>query len=385
MARSICLYFLDFFCRLICQTNENYFDSAASKPILSESLISFIEISLLSGNSNADNRTGLLLRSYEDEARQVIAAALNVPADSVVFTSGATEANNIIIQGVVRAYVRKTGKRAHIVSSEIEHPSVLAVLKNIDVDYTLVRADSNGKIRVQDIADALRDNTALVSIHALHHEIGIVQDIHSIHNLCRSRDIPMHCDASQAFCHDIELCGDFITISGHKIGAPKGIGAFFIRDRSLCDPLMYGGGREPLRPGTVPTSLIVSFAAAVKQNIRIVGKSRKKMQLLRSALSEIPSLQLITPPGDSHILCIKIPGVFQKDLDDYLGEFILSKGAACGSSVAYNYSYRALGLVDDSEIASFLRLSVHENISDKSISMLKNKLWNFPTELLIDS
>ena len=117
MSRSIYMYFLDFFCRLICQTNENYFDAAASKPILSESLRSFIEISIFAGNSNADNRTGLLLRSCEDEARQEVAAALNVSADYVVFTSGATEANNIIIQGVVRAYVRKTGKRAHIVSS----------------------------------------------------------------------------------------------------------------------------------------------------------------------------------------------------------------------------------------------------------------------------
>lgn len=384
--RHIFLYLLDLFCRFLYPANENYFDTAASMPICPEALYALIETSMLVGNSNADNKTGLLLRSREEEARQVIADALNVPSDSIVFTSGATESNNIIIQGVVRAYVRQTGRRAHIVSSEIEHPSVLSVIQHLDVDYTLVRAGKDGKIQAQDIADALRENTVLVSIHALHHEIGVVQDIHSIYRICQSRSIPLHCDASQAFLRDVDLCGDFITISGHKIGAPKGIGAFFIRDRSLCEPLMYGGGREPLRPGTVPTALIVAFAAAVRQKALLADVSCQKMQRLRSALSDISSVQVITPQESRHILLLKIPGVFQKDLYEHLDDFVLARGSACGSSLDQEASpvMRSIGISSDEEVASFLRLSVHAHLGDRSIFALRKKLCNLQDEWHFD-
>jgi cysteine desulfurase len=204
-----------------------------------------------------------------DDARERIAGLLGARTSSIVFTSGATEANNLAIQGVARA---RRSRRDHLVSVATEHPAVLDVCRALadeGFDFSLVPVGADGLTEVAELAAALTDRTALVSVMAANNEIGVLQPVREIAAVCAERGVVFHTDAAQAagkirLTVD-ELGVDLLSISAHKFYGPKGIGALYVRPRTRLSPIVHGGGHERgLRSGTLPVALIVGMARALE-------------------------------------------------------------------------------------------------------------------------
>jgi cysteine desulfurase len=226
------------------------------------------------GNASSSTHAyGWRAEAAVEDARERIAAAIGAaePAE-IVFTSGTTESDNLALQGVARAAPRR---RDHLVTTAIEHHAVLdtcRVLESADFSVTYVPVDSHGLIEPRDVARALSEHTALVSVMAANGEIGTVQPLREIAALCRERGVPLHTDAAQAVGKipvDVRDTGvDLLAFCAHKLYGPKGIGALYVRSgrpRLRLAPLLHGGGQERgLRPGTLPVALIVGFARAVE-------------------------------------------------------------------------------------------------------------------------
>lgn len=207
-----------------------------------------------------------------NRAREQIGAVVEVPSTGIVLTSGATEANNLALLGLC-TYGEREGRR-HIVSTSIEHKAVLEPLvefKQRGYEVTLVQPDEIGRVAAEDVLAAVRDDTLLVSIMHVNNETGVVQPITEVAAGLGDRPVFLHVDASQGFGKDLPPLRhprtDLISISGHKFGGPSGVGALAMRKRRYrlppLSPLVFGGGQERgLRPGTVPTMLVVGFGAA---------------------------------------------------------------------------------------------------------------------------
>jgi cysteine desulfurase len=206
-------------------------------------------------------------------AREQIAAVVDASWEEVIFTSGATESDNIAILGLAETAVAQ-GRR-HIISTQIEHKAVLEpveVLRQRGFDITLLSVDSRGRVELAELEQALRPETVLVSVMHVNNETGTVQPIEEIANLLAGHPAALHTDAAQSFGKELETLPhpriDLISISGHKIYAPKGVGALVVRTGSRTrglKPLMHGGGQERgLRPGTVPVHLAAALGVAAK-------------------------------------------------------------------------------------------------------------------------
>lgn len=209
-----------------------------------------------------------------EEAREHVARLIGAEPKEIIFTSGATESNNMSIKGVARFFGR-SGKKRHIITSQTEHKCVLDSCRHLqdegyDITYLPVQQNS-GLIQLDDLAAAIRPETALVSIMAVNNEIGVIQPIEEIGNLCREKKVFFHTDAAQAVGKipmDVNAMKiDLMSISSHKIYGPKGIGACFVRRRPRVrlDPLISGGGQERgLRSGTLAPPLVVGFGEACR-------------------------------------------------------------------------------------------------------------------------
>jgi cysteine desulfurase len=201
------------------------------------------------------------------DAQERIAHALGAPSDSIVFTSGATEANNLAIQGVMRA----RRDRGHVVTVATEHPAVLDVCRALAAEgagLTVVPVGRDGLIDVSEFESALRDETIVASVMSANNEIGVLQPIEEIGAICRDRGVLLHTDAAQAagriplVVDDLGV--DLLSLSAHKFYGPKGIGALYVRPRTRIKPLLHGGGHQRgLRPGTLPVALCVGMARAL--------------------------------------------------------------------------------------------------------------------------
>ncbi|OTF80179.1 hypothetical protein BLA29_009395, partial [Euroglyphus maynei] len=205
-----------------------------------------------------------------EDAREQVAELIGADPREIIFTSGATEANNIAIKGVANFY--KNNKKNHVITTQTEHKCVLSscrYLENEGFQVTYLPVKTNGIIDLEHLRDAITDKTSLVSIMTVNNEIGVRQPIKEIGRICRERGVFFHTDAAQAVgkipinVKDIEV--DLISISGHKIYGPKGIGALYVRrkPRVRIEPIQSGGGQERgIRSGTVPTQLVVGLGAA---------------------------------------------------------------------------------------------------------------------------
>lgn len=211
-----------------------------------------------------------------ETARGHIASLIGADAKEIVFTSGATESNNMSIKGVARFFGR-SGKKKHIITSQTEHKCVLDScrhLENEGYEVTYLPVQNNGLIKVEDLEAALRPDTALVSIMAVNNEIGVVQPLEEIGKLCRSKKVFFHTDAAQAVGKiplDVNKMNiDLLSISSHKIYGPKGIGACFVRRRPRVrlEPIISGGGQERgLRSGTLAPHMVVGFGEACRVSL----------------------------------------------------------------------------------------------------------------------
>jgi cysteine desulfurase len=302
-----------------------------------------------------------------DLARQQVADLLNVSPRGIVFTSGATEANNLALKGVLAA--SPAGSR--LVTNAGEHKSILdpaARLKRRGSDVAVVPIRGDGRVDPQQIADAITPTTVLVSVMAANNEVGAVNDIAEVGRICRERGVLLHCDAAQAvgkIPFDLgELPVDLVSLSGHKLYAAKGIGALWVRPgepRIRLEPLFDGGGHEArLRSGTLPVPLVVGLGVAC----RIAGVERaseaQRLSSLRDRLwkrlqQELEGITLNGPaearlPGNLHV---SFAGVDGDALLTGLTEIAVSSGSACTSADPEpSHVLRAMGVPDSLSRAS---------------------------------
>jgi cysteine desulfurase len=305
-----------------------------------------------------------------DDARERIAGLLGARTSSIVFTSGATEANNLAIQGVARA---RRSRRDHLVSVATEHPAVLDVCRALadeGFDFSLVPVGADGLTEVAELAAALTDRTALVSVMAANNEIGVLQPVREIAAVCAERGVVFHTDAAQAagkirLTVD-ELGVDLLSISAHKFYGPKGIGALYVRPRTRLSPIVHGGGHERgLRSGTLPVALIVGMARALElaseeaeaEAVRLLALRERLLACLVRELEHVrlnghASRRL---PGN---LNVTFRGVDGDRLLLALTDVAVSSGSACSTAKPEpSHVLLALGL-SKTEAGSSIRIGL---------------------------
>lgn len=348
-----------------------YLDNAATTQVSPEVLkVMLPYFSEDYGNPGSVHPAGAHAAAAIRRAREQCADSVHAAPDNIIFTSGGSEANTLAIVGLAE-HLKKIGK-THIVTTNVEHPSVLRATKYLfgqGFNTTYCAVDSNGALHVDDLTTALRDDTGLVSVMAMNNETGNSYPIQAIGELCRERGILFHTDCVQAFgSRDIDVerqCIDFLSVSGHKFHAPKGCGFLYARDRALLVPVIHGGGQEyGLRSGTenVPTIAGLGFAAeAASQHVGLAMEHYRALQ--RAFFGELTELQGVTinglPRPDSKTINLRFDGVDGETLLLFLGSqgIMVSAGSACSAhSAVPSRVLKALGLTDE-EARSSIRIS----------------------------
>ena len=320
-----------------------------------------------------------------EAARAQVAALIGASAEHVVFTSGATESNNLAILGVARASAApaRAGRSRHVVTTKIEHKAVLDPCRQLEregFEVTYVAPDSNGRVQPEAIRAALRPETVLVSVMHVNNETGVIQDIRAIGETCRERGIPFHSDAAQAVGKlpvDVGAVPvDLLSFTAHKIYGPKGIGALYVRPsvRARLKPVTFGGGQEHgLRPGTLPTHQIVGFGAACELAVSALATEPSRLHALRDrlwgGLGRLDGVHLNgqAAPRLPGILNVSFEGVEGESLVTALSSLAVTTGSACSSASGDpSYVLRALGR--DSQLAqSSLRFSLGRGTTEADI------------------
>ena len=317
--------------------------------------------------SSRQHRLGLSASAAVKLARRQLAETLGVNPERLVFTSGATEANNLALLGHARAL----GK-AHLISVASEHHAVLDPLKQLQREgfsVTLLTPGPDGLITPAQLQEAITPDTRLVSVMAANNEIGVLQPLDQLGALCQAHGITLHSDAAQAFgtvpLAPDALGIDLLSLSAHKLYGPKGIGALVLREGITIEPLQWGGGQEAgLRAGTLPTALIVGFAAAARLALQEQDQRNSRLQKLRDQLWEglqqrLPGVLLngALQPRLPHNLNISLPGVNGSRLHRALRPHLAcSSGSAC-SNGAPSHVLQAIGR-SRAEAEASLRLSL---------------------------
>jgi cysteine desulfurase len=347
-----------------------YLDNQASTPLdprVLEAMLPYFTEHF--GNPHSESHVyGRIAAQAIEAARTDVARLIHADPREIVFTSGATEANNLAVKGAAhfaRAHPPATGPvKDHIVTLTTEHKCVLescAALEREGFAVSYLPVTENGLIDLSALAGAITDRTLLVSVLAAHNEIGVIQPLAEIGALTRSRGVLLHTDAAQAFGKiplDVEAMKiDLMSISGHKIYGPKGVGALYVRRRPRVRliPLFDGGGQERgLRSGTLPTPLCVGLgraaaiaAAEMPQEAKRLHKMRERLRT--SVMRRVPGTRLNGDldhrlPGN---LNFSFPGVTAPELIEAAPSLAISTGSACTSAtVEPSYVLRALGLSD---------------------------------------
>jgi cysteine desulfurase len=348
------------------------------------------------GNSGSVNHTfGWEAKEAVDAARESIAAAIGAESNEIVFTSGATESNNLAIRGLAERQRRRVPggmprERNHLISVTTEHRAVLDPLKRLvrrGLEVTLLPVEQHGSERAgwldpQRVADAIRDDTLLVSVMLANNEIGVIQPIREIAAICRERGVPLHCDATQAVgkiaVNVAELGVDLMSMSAHKIYGPKGVGALYVRrhERPVrLEPLIDGGGQEGgLRSGTLNVPGIVGLAKALELCLAEMPAEQARLAALRQRLwdglvRQVPDVVLNGPAWHAHASVgvapdnqwIRLPGNLNCSFPGVNGEALMmsmktiavSSGSACTSANPEpSHVLLALGLGEDLTRAS---------------------------------
>jgi cysteine desulfurase len=303
-----------------------------------------------------------------EEAREHVAKLIGADPKEIIFTSGATESNNMSIKGVARFFGR-SGKKKHIITTQTEHKCVLDSCRHLQDDgfeITYLPVQNNGLIKMSDLEAAIRPDTALVSIMAVNNEIGVIQPMAEIGKLCRKHKIYFHTDAAQAVGKiplDVnEMNVDLMSISSHKIYGPKGIGACYVRRRPRVrlEPLITGGGQERgLRSGTLAPALVAGFGEACRIAYEEMDYDHKYISSLSNRLlNGLLSMEHTTHNGDDSAFypgCVNVSFAYVEgeSLLMALKDIALSSGSACTSaSLEPSYVLRALGSSDESAHSS---------------------------------
>jgi len=320
---------------------------------------------------NAGSRThryGSAAAQAVRRAREQVANVVAASWENILFTSGATESNNLAIFGLA-PQAEKMGKK-HIISTQIEHKAVLEPLLGLEkrgFEVTLVPPCSGGHVEPERIREALRPDTALVSVMHVNNETGVIQPLSEIADILEGHDAAFHTDAAQGFGKELDGLRmprlDLISISAHKIYGPKGVGALIVRQNERTaglEPLIFGGGQERgLRPGTVPVPLVAGLGLAAELSLRDHSARRARCLAFREALLSAFASLHPTVVGDldrvlPHVLSLRFGDIDSEALMIALrDEVAISNGSACTSS-AYQPSHvlRAMGMRDSDTMAA---------------------------------
>ena len=352
-----------------------YLDCNATTPLEPEVEQEYLRF-LREEFGNAGSRThefGMRAKQAVQRARNQVAAVIKCLSEEVIFTSGGTESNNIALLGL-REFGERTGRR-HLIASAIEHKAVLEPLEHLagrGFELTLVNPDTNGAVSAAKVASALRPDTLLVSVMQVNNETGVIQPLGEIAKLIGTHPAYFHVDAAQGFgkrMADLQHPRlDLISISGHKIYAPKGIGALVARrrgyERPPLTPLTFGGGQERgLRPGTLPVALIAALGKASELAVRDEAKRRTDCENFKAAALNVLTQVGGVPIGDQEqtvpsTLNISLPGLDSEAVMLALKDWVaISNGSACTSqSYSLSHVLTAMGLPEN-QIRGALRLS----------------------------
>jgi cysteine desulfurase len=372
-----------------------YLDYSATCPVdprVAEKMMQCLTMDGLFGNpASRSHRFGWQAEEAVDLARNQVAELIGADPREIVFTSGATESNNLAIKGIAHFYASK-GK--HIITSKTEHKAVLDTCRQLEregYEVTYLEPMPNGLFTLEQIEGAMRDDTVLVSIMHVNNEIGVVQDIAAIGNLCRSRKIFLHVDAVQSAGKipvDVEaLKVDLLSVSAHKVYGPKGIGALYVRrkPRVRLEAQMHGGGHERgMRSGTLPTHQIVGMGEAFRFAKEEMASEAPRMMALRQRLWDgVKDIEAVYINGD---LEQRVPGnlnvsfayVEGESLIMALKDLAVSSGSACTSaSLEPSYVLRALGLNDELAHSSIRfsmgRFTTEEEI-DYAVKLIRDSI-----------
>ena len=362
-----------------------YLDYAASTPIDKKVFAAMMPYFKQSyGNPSSVHGFGQQARAGVEQAREQAARFLQCIADEVIFTSGASEANNLAIQGVVSL---QSTKKPHVIVSAIEHDSVLELCKALEkecaAEVTYVKPNTEGIVQSQDVKNAITKNTVLVSVLYANSEIGTVQPIAAIGEmLAEYPNIVFHTDAVQAAhyapCNVQELGVDLLTLSAHKIYGPKGAGLLYVRKGVTLRPLVIGGGQElKMRGGTENVPAIVGFGVALEQlldpkmPLTIIKIRQLRDRMVKTLLHDIEDSKITGSikhrlPNNIHLRCSGVKG---KDLVVLLDQkgIAISTGSACAEKLnESSHVVKALNISNDDALSS-VRITLGKNTTKEEV------------------
>ncbi len=364
-----------------------YLDHHATTPLDSRVLDAMLPyLTERFGNPHsAGHAYGWAAEEAVERARTEVAALIGALPEEIVFTSGATEANNLALRGTAAL----AGARCHIVTSASEHPCVLETCRALGQEGFAVSElppRPDGLIDPDRLGETLRSDTAVVSVMAANHEIGAIQPIAEIARVARAQGALVHTDAAQAAGKipiDVAALGvDLMSLSAHKLYGPKGIGALYVRRGVRLQPLFRGGGQERgLRPGTLPTALCVGFGKACSLAAEAMLAEAARLRAIRDRLYRglaegRPEIRLNGPsePRLPHNLNVTLPGIDAEELLAEVPELALATGAACASaSQEPSPVLRALGLTDE-QIQGSIRIGLGRTTTEAEIEFALEQL-----------
>lgn len=371
-------------------TENIYLDNASTTRVSAEVLNEMNKVYTSTfGNSSSLHSFGREASNLIDQSRDTVADSINAKSNEIYFTSSGSEANSWAIIGIANA---NRAKGNHIITSKIEHESILQACKYLEkngFEVTYLDVDKNGFINFAELLRAITDKTILISIMAANNEIGTIQNIKAIAHTAHEKGIIFHTDAVQLYGHmtlDVKDLGiDAMTMSAHKIYGPKGVGALYLSNNVSIDPIIFGGNQErSRRGGTCNTAGIVGFAKAVEISVRDMATNNHKLRALseyfvshltnsvenviinaniKQKLPHIISVCFVGVDGESLLTKLDLAGV------------AVSTGSACTSnSLAVSHVISAIGLKKD-DAKSTIRFSLGKNNSyeeiDAAVSIIK--------------
>lgn len=372
----------------------HYLDHAATTPVpraVAEAMLEVLTADF--GNPSGQYALGREAKALVEQGRATVAKALGCKPEQLYFTSCGTESDNWAIRAALHQN-RHLGR--HIITTAVEHSAVLQCMKALEGEgytVTYLKPDGQGRIAASQVAAALREDTALVSMMLVNNETGVRLPVEEVAALLKNRKTLLHTDAVQGFLKvpftAKGMGADFIALSGHKVGGPKGIGALYIGGKARSPrPLLYGGGQEGgLRPGTEPTAQIAGFAKAVALRCEHLEEGWAHMARCRAyaveKLSTIEGLQFIGGGDAPHILSLSLPGYPSQNIVSDLDSqgICISAGSACHRGKA-SHVLVAMGL-EKKVAAGVVRISFGPESTPEDVdalydALLKHKNTRFP-------
>tara|TARA_B100001250_G_scaffold391797_1_gene393035 strand:- start:754 stop:1884 length:1131 start_codon:yes stop_codon:yes gene_type:complete len=365
--------------------NKIFLDNNSTTPLDPKVLDSMIPFFLekFGNSSSKTHHYGWEAEAAIEIARQQISDLINSKEDEIIFTSGATESNNLSLQNIINF------KQNHIITMATEHKAVLDVCSHLEkkgIKSSFLVPNENGVINLDKLKDSITSKTGLVSIMHVNNEIGVIQPIKEIGEFCKDHNILFHVDAAQSYgkinINVVQMNIDLLSISGHKIYGPKGIGALYVNKKLKINPILFGGNQEKsIRPGTLPIPLIVGLGRATEISKKLMNNESKRILQLRNLLidkikEEIPDI-IINGDIEKRIagnLNISFPSLKGQSIVTSLSKIAVSSGSACTSSIPKpSHVLQSIGL-NRKHIQSSIRIGIGRFNTKNEILIAANNI-----------